>query len=164
MGNQRRRKSTVAEVVRPHLDADATQHIHRVVSVHRTATGRLGQSTTFISRPNDVSINAEPKHSIALENFDSVDTLDDDPAAQGRSNAKLSFLWEWAMKGRDSWLDELMRNEGRAGKQQCARCGGEGRYRCVDCSGFGLRCKNCLVKIHEYSPFHRAQVRPYRGL
>ncbi|KAI0689949.1 hypothetical protein BC835DRAFT_1228821, partial [Cytidiella melzeri] len=59
------------------------------------------------------------------------------------------------------YLQEMFRRKGRGSQQHCvccARCGKGGAvFRCQDCFGDGLFCKNCCVDTHASSPLHRMQ-------
>ena len=71
-----------------------------------------------------------------------------------------SPLREWANLHRTTYLDELIRHEGRAGVHTChSHCGKEGIYRCKDCFGTRTLCRDCFVAEHSHTPFHRPQVR-----
>ena len=61
---------------------------------------------------------------------------------------------------RSEQLDELIRHDGRAGlTDHCVSCdNGNGDYRCKDCFGPRAQCRNCLLRDHQWLPFHRIQV------
>ena len=41
----------------------------------------------------------------------------------------------------------------------CVSCdNGNGDYRCKDCFGPHAQCRNCLLRDHQWLPFHRIQV------
>ena len=167
MGRKRPRSdSTIARFIRP-----PPLRI-RTVSVHKTATGRLGQTTNFLSvagsssqaqlppQPSsetvssiqddfqdDFHFNSETPNSISVED---PATHDEGPDPQ---------LLDWMKNHRDSYLDELIRHDGRGGDCLCAMCGSPGLYRCKDCFGFELLCEVCLVGRHTFLPFHRVTVR-----
>lgn len=72
--------------------------------------------------------------------------------------------------GRETYLKELMRHEGRqddseggvCGVCQCAvNIGGESTYlyKCLDCMGLSLSCASCMVSSHSHNPLHIIQVR-----
>lgn len=71
-------------------------------------------------------------------------------------------LIEW-LSFRSSFLDELLRHDGRADYQQdtCASCEvKETLFKCRDCfNGCWLRCQGCTVKEHQDHPLHRVEVR-----
>lgn len=68
---------------------------------------------------------------------------------------------------RDIVLAEFLRLDGRgdyADQTTCACCESETEqpcYRCEDCVGGELLCKNCIVDIHAMMPLHRIEVRDY---
>jgi hypothetical protein len=95
----------------------------------------------------DVDPMAEDEGAAATTNEDTFDRSEDPP------------LLEWAKIYRDVYLDEMIRHEGRAGVEACsAGCGGEGLYKCKDCFGFRLWCRECFVEVHSHLPLHRALV------
>ncbi|KAJ6524642.1 hypothetical protein DFH09DRAFT_1046744 [Mycena vulgaris] len=70
-----------------------------------------------------------------------------------------------------SWLDELLRGEGRgdhAGHPKCVcgdpRCGHEvAEIRCKDCDGCEGFAIKCIVRDHERNPLHRLEVWNWDG-
>jgi hypothetical protein len=71
-----------------------------------------------------------------------------------------SPLREWANLHRATYLDEMIRHEGRAGVHACHRqCGRDGTYKCKDCFGCHTLCQSCFVEQHTHNPLHRPQVR-----
>ncbi|KAJ7471708.1 hypothetical protein B0H11DRAFT_2237257 [Mycena galericulata] len=71
---------------------------------------------------------------------------------------------KWKEKHRSTWLDELLRGEGRGdhdyrdcvcGHPQCQR--GWATVRCKDCHGCELLAATCMVRDHERNPLHRIQ-------
>jgi hypothetical protein len=69
------------------------------------------------------------------------------------------------MNDRDMFLLEFLRHEGRgdyASATVCWRCGlGVPQFRCIDCLGTELYCKDCIVTLHAQNPVHRIQVSPF---
>lgn len=70
--------------------------------------------------------------------------------------------------GRETYLRELMRHEGRQdGGKVCGSCFVAGAdpsgtlYKCMDCMGFALCCASCMVTSHTHSPLHIIQVRQF---
>jgi hypothetical protein len=151
----------------------------RTISVHTTRSGRLGQSTSSLpsrvdalmpdDRPSsgleqrvttDAGISGSLEDQSAFDGndfmarSDETSRVEDDPKSFDNSP-----LREWAHLHRATYLDELIRHEGRAGIQACHRqCGREGTYKCRDCFGCRLWCRNCFVEQHSHSPLHRPQV------
>ena len=80
-------------------------------------------------------------------------------------------LW---LEEREDYLREEMASEGRRGLTRCGgwthevdrhtglivrvRCLGKAEYRCFDCDGCVLLCKDCVLQAHEACPLHRLQV------
>lgn len=64
---------------------------------------------------------------------------------------------------RAEYLDEVLRSEGRGRCGRSVKCGlcndGSPEYRCGECLGGRLLCKNCVVVAHSLLPLHRVQVR-----
>jgi hypothetical protein len=64
----------------------------------------------------------------------------------------------------DTYMDELARLDGRGRHTSDAcpgkTCSGAGRalYRCCDCHGGRLLCRECTVDVHVFLPLHRIQA------
>ncbi|KAG2122502.1 hypothetical protein DEU56DRAFT_873615 [Suillus clintonianus] len=75
------------------------------------------------------------------------------------------------MNDRDMFLLEFLRHEGRgdyASDPVCWRCHLHvPQFRCIDCFGTELYCKDCIVTLHTQNPVHRIQethvCEPERG-
>jgi hypothetical protein len=69
----------------------------------------------------------------------------------------------WAESEMDDYLHEFLRLDGRgdAGNQNhCVNCElGDPVYRCEDCFGSVLYCRDCIVALHKCNPLHRIEVR-----
>ncbi|KAJ6484283.1 hypothetical protein DFH09DRAFT_1252934 [Mycena vulgaris] len=74
-------------------------------------------------------------------------------------------LKKWKVRYRSSWLDELLRSEGRgdhAWHPKCV-CGdprcehGVAEIRCKDCDGCEGFAAKCIVRDHERNPLHRLE-------
>ncbi|KAJ7798666.1 hypothetical protein B0H14DRAFT_2286190, partial [Mycena olivaceomarginata] len=68
-------------------------------------------------------------------------------------------LYEWKANSRDQYLLEFLRLHGCGGRstELCLDCQNPARscaYRCRDCMGGVLRCRECCVARHLYSPLH----------
>jgi hypothetical protein len=78
------------------------------------------------------------------------------------------YMADW-MRRRDSYLDELHRQDGWTSLDEpdaavCPRCpvpptSLPALYRCTSCMGSPVVCRRCIVHNHAHSPFHRVQVR-----
>lgn len=74
----------------------------------------------------------------------------------------------WKEKHRQTYLDEMMRWEGRGdfrGTASCPECvlrkkesQGAPVYRCLECFMPDLVCQACCVSRHRVNPFHRVEV------
>ncbi|KAJ7336156.1 hypothetical protein DFH08DRAFT_915978 [Mycena albidolilacea] len=72
-------------------------------------------------------------------------------------------LYEWKANSRDRYLLEFLRLHGCGGRsvELCPDCQNPARpcvYRCRDCMGGVLRCRECCVARHLYSPLHRVEA------
>jgi len=144
----------------------------RTVSVHMTATGRLGQSTMFLPSTSMIDSEATDAHPVsrpALGGTAQEDIADDagwneqfsesnGDDRELHNESDHSHLAEWVTHCRAAYLDEMIRHDGRAGIETCAKCGGEGLYKCKDCFGCQLWCHACFVERHSHAPLHRALV------
>ena len=63
------------------------------------------------------------------------------------------------MPKRESFLQLLLEMEGQSGDGLCNQCGSrDGRFRCSDCIGDMVHCRNCLMDHHKLLPFHRIKM------
>ena len=63
---------------------------------------------------------------------------------------------------RASYLDEHLRLDGRGWNVTfcCADCQShDGYFRCMECFGLSMLCKDCLLRAHKVAPLHRIEVR-----
>ncbi|KAK7025437.1 hypothetical protein VNI00_015965 [Paramarasmius palmivorus] len=67
----------------------------------------------------------------------------------------------WKESYRDKYLDNNISLEGRGRLFNgcCAVCGSEGaNFRCTECYGYRMTCKDCVLKQHNDDPLHTIQV------
>lgn len=183
-----RKRKNADDAVARFIRTPAIPHFRdRTISVHTTPSGRLGQSTSSLPSQvdplmQDDALLQDDRPSAALDQSATTGvgigwSLADELAVDGddsmaRSEEPGQFeddlktsdnspLREWANLHRATYLDELIRHEGRAGAHNCHRqCGKEGIYRCKDCFGSRTLCRDCFVEQHSHTPLHRPQVRP----
>jgi hypothetical protein len=177
----RKRKSSPDVSSRSSRPRQALAPRHRVISVYKTASGRIGQSTSYINTTDappgsGQGAAATPLPSVPAVSVSDTELLlpqpdlpdfpmdDDEPGdietdPTTTPSHKSSPLLDWAANYRDRYVDELLRHDGRAGSAQCAECGGNGILKCKDCFGCQLFCTDCFVSRHGHLPFHRALVR-----
>ena len=158
----RKRKNNDTTVARTTHPPPAVPHA-RVVSMHTTATGRVGQSTSFV--PFNPVPTHDPDDSADFTDFLDVSSIADEMTG-GTSGEDASMgveaytpLQDWASNHRQTYLDEMMRHDGLAGVHTCAKCHQDGVYKCKECFGFQLLCQDCFVERHVHLPLHRALVR-----
>jgi hypothetical protein len=82
-----------------------------------------------------------------------------------KSVAKDDPLRQWTEDHRETYLVEMLRQEGRSDYTEattCSRClRGTADHRCITCMGGGeLLCDSCTVATHLQLPFHTIQVCP----
>ncbi|KAH8113739.1 hypothetical protein DFH11DRAFT_1509928, partial [Phellopilus nigrolimitatus] len=59
---------------------------------------------------------------------------------------------------RQSYLDELVRHDGRGSSLTCQNCEMiAAEYRCTECLGTPTSCKGCLLDTHRHHPLHRIE-------
>src|SRR6266568_8374786 len=56
---------------------------------------------------------------------------------------------------RSKYLHILLEMEGRPSTPKCSMCKVYAGFKCPDCFGAPLLCKDCCVETHRCSPFHR---------
>ncbi|KAJ7213821.1 hypothetical protein B0H12DRAFT_1242227 [Mycena haematopus] len=86
------------------------------------------------------------------------DDYDDDEGGRDLRDSD-DPLRQWAEDHRDTFLEEMLRHEGRGDHAElsaCPRCRQrEGDHRCTHCFGGGeLLCESCVVAGHRQLPFH----------
>ena len=72
-------------------------------------------------------------------------------------------LYKW-IKERDTFLQELIRLDGRGNKDlwsRCRLCTEPATMRCEDCFGGEMFCGSCMVDLHAVNPLHRIEVCVY---
>ena len=90
----------------------------------------------------------------------------DDPA-EANTDEKVKFKRRKRAKAMEDWLiywdtylQELLRHDGREGSQAtyCVGCGDIGDFSCYDCAYCMHYCQDCLVDRHRFMPLHRIRV------
>ncbi|KAG1745513.1 uncharacterized protein EDB91DRAFT_1080407 [Suillus paluster] len=152
------------------------RHKHQSYTIR--GPSRLSTSTAYISSapiPSQVTSNITDSRSSDFF-FDFNDNKDityviynehvaemtTEPKKRGRTAADNPIgLW---LKELKAYLLELLRLEGHGDymfTEVClgsSECNGCPKYRCWDCFGTALYCKDCTVSRHRESPLHRIQV------
>jgi hypothetical protein len=173
---RRKRKLSDGVVVVSTQSKRRTPPGNQVISVCCNPLKKVQRRTTFIPPPSastaaTTSPNASEDINDGLESVpkDEIDIAHLNEAFAGNGGDArdtndaqthhASALTDWADHYRQHYLEEFMRHDGRAGRENCADCPGEGVYKCKDCFGCQLYCKPCFVERHSQNPFHRALVR-----
>jgi hypothetical protein len=163
MGRKRKRPSDVSSAtIRPNPSQS------RAKSFHTTESGRLGQSTSFINVPRKKTPRTEqtttPEQTASVESDEDLfpdHTCTADFTNDNRPARPIDPpLVEWMKNYRDTYLDEILRHDGRGGVTQCSACKADATYKCKDCFGCQLLCQECYTTKHHLLPFHRALVSP----
>jgi hypothetical protein len=144
----------------------------RAVAMHMMPSRRIGQSTTFLTAdppapPSGTSLHAADGRDPVEADSDFLDVSSDvgDAVCEeiGNSASGDDKAWtplqDWATHHRQTYLNELIRHNGRAGLKNCAECEGNGLYKCKDCFGSQLLCRGCFFEWHTRLPLHRTLVR-----
>jgi hypothetical protein len=184
---KRKKSSAFFTISRPHLLPSPKRRVaHRSVEVRRHDFSRLSTTTdrilgeNFIFQcPLDTDLDKFFSGTCVLdglqdnltEDSNEVPNLSGKPdLPQAHNLVRLpSFgyfaiftlkqstpLSQW-LPHRQTYLDELLRADGRKGQSECA-CGDIGVYRCRDCFYGSLHCERCLLEQHRVHPFHRILV------
>ncbi|TDL16540.1 hypothetical protein BD410DRAFT_816721 [Rickenella mellea] len=147
------------------------------IDYHRLADGRLGRKTAHrdlereeltddTSTATGSQQHTDAVDALALDGVDSALGLDDlgldsnenpVPIETHAKPAKVNWL-----NHRSEYLDELLRHDGCADHpigQPCrgTGCMNEPLFRCVDCLGGLMYCRECIKKQHQRMPLHRIQ-------
>ncbi|KAF7376803.1 CxC2 domain-containing protein [Mycena sanguinolenta] len=67
-------------------------------------------------------------------------------------------LRHWVHNYRDGYLRALVTREGCMGEDVACLCREPGKYRCRECHGAQLYCKECMVQAHRLRPLCRIEV------
>ncbi|KAF7343572.1 CxC2 domain-containing protein [Mycena sanguinolenta] len=67
-------------------------------------------------------------------------------------------LRHWVQHYRDSYLRVLVTREGSMGESTACLCGEPGKYRCKECHGAQMYCKECMVEAHRLRPLCRIEA------
>ena len=107
----------------------------------------------------------DSEHDLGLGRDDTDDehhsTAPDDDGTGSQTTHHPNRTLDWAANFCTHYLDEMARHDGRAGCEQCVGlgCAGDGLYKCKDCFGCQVFCRECCVRMHSLLPFHRILVR-----
>ncbi|KAJ7720993.1 hypothetical protein B0H16DRAFT_1666372 [Mycena metata] len=109
----------------------------------------------------------------ADERYEMGDGLEDTPMQQppavpgARRRTIFSVrptLYDWKVRLRTRYLQELLRRDGcgDASKDRCPQCqrsdGAKPRYRCKECAGDLLYCRECFIARHKEHPLHTVEA------
>ncbi|KAJ7862664.1 hypothetical protein B0H14DRAFT_3444602 [Mycena olivaceomarginata] len=67
-------------------------------------------------------------------------------------------LRHWVANYRDNYLRVLVSREGFMGEEPCCPCSQPVKYRCGECYGSQLFCRECLVEAHRLRPLCRIEA------
>ncbi|KAF7366117.1 CxC2 domain-containing protein [Mycena venus] len=130
-----------------------------------SADGRRSdvQNVPLVDR--EVHPSAAPGPSLDDNKTDWLDVPDDaEPLGVGvRPNVVPMRRWyptsddnlrHWVANFRDAYLRVLVTREGRMGQDERCECvcGNPAKYRCVECHGGRMLCKDCIVEKHRLRP------------
>ncbi|KAJ7784055.1 hypothetical protein B0H14DRAFT_2630667 [Mycena olivaceomarginata] len=94
-----------------------------------------------------------------MESSADLDTGDNATAAQGRGlRATDNALQYWVTNFRDAYLRVLVSREGCMGQDGTCSCGGLAQYRCTECHGARMLCRECMVEGHRQRPLCRIEA------
>lgn len=152
---------------------------NRTVIYSRSSTGRQAEhvDTTDVSiSTHDLAIlQQHPEYNLPTESLLDFETSVHDDLEGTNDNAgeddnvpshkltehpkaRVDPNLKW-LPLRETYLDELLRHDGRQ-QRVCSSCGtADARYKCVDCFGPLVFCCECLIREHASHPFHRIEVR-----
>ena len=169
----RKRKKVDKAVAHVTRVISAPLHLNRTTSVHATASGRSTQTTSFLAstfvqdqqHPTVLDPHAHQGSSEVASGDDIFDDYapsgcdEEPPDDHDVNDSEDTPLSEWVKYHRASYLDEIIRHEGRAGVQNCTKgCRREGLFKCKDCFGCRVWCRLCFLEQHAQAPLHRALV------
>ncbi|KAK7032404.1 hypothetical protein VNI00_013152 [Paramarasmius palmivorus] len=119
-------------------------------------------STSQYISPHEDDFGSADYGTFSIANAETLDNDTGGVKVEAKKKAKRyedsdAPLLTWKEHYRDSYLDAMMRTEGRGRfyTKACCRCGGsEARFRCKDCFGLRMYCQTCTVLNHLEQPLH----------
>ncbi|KAF8335185.1 hypothetical protein F5887DRAFT_892104 [Amanita rubescens] len=134
-----------------------------VVTPHRRLRGKRehrNHSLTPPSLDSPEACNPAPDLMDATSIHGDIDSTQSDKCSP-RNNNVHAKLEEW-LSLRDASLDEILRHDGLGDfldNTTCFVCKeAAGIFKCRDCCGGGrLRCRSCIVRMHQDVPLHRIE-------
>ena len=169
--SKKKKKSTSVHISRPYAN-----HA-RTIRFHRNANNRIGSSishSVVSATTSESALTVEGQlhsHQPASEDIstfqydaglpDGQDSADYEPRRkQSKLRTRMNVMEEWR-EYRDTYLQEMLRHDGREGLQvtTCAGCGARGDFACNDCAYRLHYCQQCMIDRHQFMPLHRIQVR-----
>ena len=165
---EKKKTSTSVRVSRPYALQARTIRLQRNDNRSSTSTTHTVVSARLLEKLHSKHPESDNSFSEYIETR--TDIRDNDPSEANtegqdsekpkqRKPAKLRVMEEW-LTCRDSYLQELLRHDGREGLEEtsCADCGNKGDFSCVDCAYCMDYCQECLVARHRFMPLHRIRV------
>ncbi|KAJ6518389.1 hypothetical protein DFH09DRAFT_1331989 [Mycena vulgaris] len=134
-----------------------TSHLRADGTIRHTSSTSHVAGATFSPQPSML----RPDVRKAEEGGPVYDTLEDDEGGRPLRESD-DPLRQWAQDHLETFLQELLRLEGRGDHRSyaiCRECSAEkADHRCRDCFGGGeLMCKACVLLRHKQLPFHRIE-------
>ncbi|KAG2750180.1 hypothetical protein P692DRAFT_20874680 [Suillus brevipes Sb2] len=140
---------------------------HRSFGVNDSGSLSLRTTTFVVSQPDTVESCPEPslnswEETLPSEpddpSFGIVDSIQTTTTTKKR--IQNVHLLHWRQE-RSSYLDEMVRLEGRGDEiaRETCSCKGEDPllYRCRDCFGAEMVCRACVLQRHAHNPLHRVE-------
>ena len=170
--SKKRKSSTSLRVSRPHALRARTVTFHSSDdrSGPSMTTGKSVVLSASAASPETLGklLSKRPECDDTFSEYtaDQTDIQHNDPAnTKGKEKSKQRkrtagmVMEEW-LGYRDSYLQEMLRHDGRKGLQVCAEsdCDTSGDYSCYDCAYCMHYCRDCLVNRHRLMPLHRIKV------
>lgn len=174
--SKKKKSSTNIHISRPYALRARTVRFHRIdnrtgsSTTHSTIAAASLETLGMLRSEHPESDNPFSEYNedqTDLQHDDQTDIQHDDPAeanTDGKEKSKrrkrAKAMEDWLMY-RDTYLQELLRHDGRQGLQvtYCVNCGDIGDFSCYDCAYCMHYCKDCLVDCHRLMPLHRIRVR-----
>ncbi|KAL0057538.1 hypothetical protein AAF712_015825 [Marasmius tenuissimus] len=155
--------------------SNARIEAHNFLRASSSATKRarvLVENNQGPTQPRSTQ-NAEIDHDPALSESSHLNANSNQPTEEDMVGVKVVEklkryedsdipLLTWSREYRDGYLDWNMITEGRGRiyykHRTCGRCNStRANWRCLDCFGLRLVCRECLIKAHTDEPLHRIE-------
>ncbi|KAF8139162.1 hypothetical protein K438DRAFT_1996294 [Mycena galopus ATCC 62051] len=144
---------------------DSLQPSARACAGHLSADGRRADVQVFPIRSEGSTSVSDPSLNLD-DDWEDVLLTASSEVNLGRENSRCKRKWyattddnlrHWVNNYRDAYLRVLITREGLMGAEDICQCGEAAKYRCGECYGGQMFCRDCIVEVHRLRPLCRIQ-------